>query len=63
MLSMPEMLAGRGGPPHLPVVDTLPTGDTYVVLVPAINQRNRQADLVAVIDDRFSLRLNPARGA
>ncbi|MGY6517587.1 MAG: hypothetical protein ACXIUZ_02625 [Lysobacteraceae bacterium] len=58
LLSMPELLAIRGGPPHLPVVDTLPTGDTYVVLVPAINQSDRQADLVAVIDDRFSLSIS-----
>lgn len=55
MLQVPEMLAQIGGPEYLPVADTLPTGDTYVITLPGGRRNPRAGELHAVIAERYAL--------
>lgn len=55
MLQFPEMLAQIGGPDYLPVADTLPTGDTYVITLPGGRRNPRRGELHSVIADRYAL--------
>lgn len=60
LLEIPVLLEQIGGPPHLPVVDTTASGDTYAIPVPSADQQPRQGDLVSVIADRYALTIECA---
>ena len=54
-LAIPQMLAARGGPDHLPVVGQLSTGEPYVIGVPAKTRGATREILHAVIGDRYAM--------
>lgn len=51
----PQLLAMQGGPPTLPVVGRLGTGDPYGVWVPTAQDDPAPQSLIAVIGDRYTL--------